>query len=73
MSPLSWLFGGTLLSYRAVWIAQVCDQHVGADGSGGLHDRLPEWSHASQEDARPWLAEAVLPDDRQEVAANAKS
>lgn len=46
---------------------QVCDQHAGADGGGGLHDRVPERRHPPQKDARPRLAEEMLPDDRQEA------
>lgn len=42
---------------------QVCDQHTGADGSRGLHDCVPEWSHAPQKNAWPWLAEEMLSDD----------
>lgn len=42
---------------------QLRDQYTGADGGGGLHDRVPERSHAPQEDARPRLAEEMLSDD----------
>lgn len=42
---------------------QVRHQHPGAHGGGGLHDRLPEWRHTSQEDAWLQLAEEVLPND----------
>lgn len=46
---------------------QVCHQHAGADGGGGLHDRVPERRHPPQKNARPRLAEEMLPDDRQEA------
>lgn len=46
-----------------VFMLQLCDQHAGADGGRGLHDCVPEWSHTPQKDARPWLAEEMLPDD----------
>lgn len=46
---------------------QVCNQHAGADGGGGLHDRVPERRHPPQENARPRLAEEMLPDDRQKA------
>lgn len=46
---------------------QVCHQHAGADGGGGLHDRVPERRHPPQENARPRLAEEMLPDDRQKA------
>lgn len=46
---------------------QLCDQHAGADGGRGLHDRIPERRHTAQENAGPGLAEEMLSDDRQKV------
>lgn len=46
---------------------QLRDQHIGADGSRGLYDRIPEWSYPPQKNARPWLAEKMLSDDWQKV------
>lgn len=46
---------------------QVRCEQPGAAGGRRLHDRLPERSNASQEDAWHQLAEEMLPDDRQEV------
>lgn len=46
---------------------QLRDQHTGADGGRGLHDRIPEWRHTPQENAGPGLAEEMLSDDRQKV------
>ena len=47
---------------------QVRHQQPGAPRGRRLHDRVPERRHAPAEDARHWLAEKVLPDDRQEVS-----
>lgn len=55
---------GCFLSLVLVPFAhQVRDQQPGAAGGRGLHDRVPEWGHAPQEDARPGLAQEMLPDD----------
>lgn len=48
-------------------VSQVRGEQPGAAGGWRLHDRLPERSNTSQEDAWNKLAEEMLPDDWQKV------
>lgn len=58
---------GLLSVYLVCVCLQLRDQHAGADGGRGLHDCVPERSHAAQKNAWPRLAEEMLSDDWQKV------